>query len=84
MPGYSQTEDSIVVDATRFPEDVRRLPASVTVIGQDDIAKSAARTLPELLQEQVGITMKDFFGNNAAVTVGRHARLRRHRRRRTR
>ena len=57
------------MDALRFPEDVRRLPANVTVIGQDDIAKSAARTLPELLQEQVGITMKDFFGNNAAVTA---------------
>lgn len=68
LPSYSQSEDSIVVDALRFPEDVRRLPANVTVIGQDDIAKSTARTLPELLQEQVGITMKDFFGNNAAVT----------------
>ena len=61
-------EDAIVVNATRFPQDVRRLPASATVISADDIAKSAARTLPELLNEQVGITMKDFYGNNAAVT----------------
>jgi iron complex outermembrane receptor protein len=68
LPGYSQSEDSIVVDALRFTEDVRRLPANVSVISQDDIAKSTARTLPELLQEQVGITMKDFFGNNAAAT----------------
>jgi iron complex outermembrane receptor protein len=68
LRGYAQSEDSIVVDALRFTEDARRLPANVTVIGQDDIAKSAARTLPELLQEQVGITMKDFFGNNAAAT----------------
>ena len=67
-PGYSQSEDSIVVNAPRFTEDARRLPANVTVIGQDDIAKSTARTLPELLQEQVGITMKDFYGNNAALT----------------
>ena len=67
-PVYSQNEDSIVVTATRFPEDARRLPASVTVLKQEDIAKSAARTLPELLSEQVGITMKDFYGNNAAVT----------------
>ena len=69
LRGHAQSEDSIVVDALRFTEDARRLPANVTVIGQDDIAKSAARTLPELLQEQVGITMKDFFGNNAAVTA---------------
>jgi iron complex outermembrane receptor protein len=68
LPVYSQNEDSVVVTATRFSEDARRLPASVTVLNQEDIAKSAARTLPELLSEQVGITMKDFYGNNAANT----------------
>src|SRR5689334_8648955 len=65
---HAQTDDSVVVNATRFPEGARRLPASVTVINADDIKKSAARTLPELLTEQVGITQKDFYGNNAAVT----------------
>lgn len=69
LPAYSQNEDSVVVTATRFAEDVRRLPASVTVLSQEDIGKSAARTLPELLQEQVGVTMKDFYGNNAALTA---------------
>lgn len=64
----SAQDDAIVVNATRFPEDVRRLPASATVIGAEDIARSAARTLPELLDEQVGFTMKDFFGNNASTT----------------
>ena len=54
LPVHSQTEDSVVVTATRFPEDVRRLPASATVITAEDIQKSAARTIPELLQEQVG------------------------------
>jgi len=67
-PVYSQNEDSVVVNATRFPEDARRMAASTTVITADEIQKSAARTLPELLQEQVGITMKDFYGNNAALT----------------
>jgi iron complex outermembrane receptor protein len=62
-------EDAVVVEATRFPEDVRRLPASVTVITSEDIEKSAARTLPEILSEQVGITERDLFGNNAAVTA---------------
>src|SRR6185369_12841271 len=68
LPAYAQQNDSVVVSATRFPEDVRRLPASTTVITADDIQKSAARTIPELLQEQVGITTKDFFGNNASNT----------------
>jgi len=68
LPVHAQNEDAVVVNATRFPEDVRRLPASTTVITADDIQKSAARTIPELLQEQVGITTKDFFGNNASNT----------------
>src|SRR5919106_181603 len=61
-------DDAVLVEAPRFREDVRRLPASVTVIGAQDIERSAARTLPEILNEQVGFTMKDFYGNNAAVT----------------
>ena len=61
-------DDAVVVEATRFPEDVRRLPASVSVVTGEDISRSAARTLPELLNEQVGFTMKDFYGNNAAIT----------------
>ncbi len=65
---FAQDSDGVVVNATRFPEDVRRLPASTTVITAEDIARSAARTLPELLSQQVGITMKDFYGNNAAIT----------------
>ena len=61
-------DDAITVTATRFPEDVRRLPASTTVIGAEELRRSAARTLPELLREQVGITMNDFYGNNGALT----------------
>jgi len=66
--GFAQPEDAVRVNATRFPEEVRKLPASVSVITAGDIAQSAARTLPELLSSQAGITMKDFFGNNASST----------------
>jgi iron complex outermembrane receptor protein len=62
----AQPNDAVIISATRFPEDVRRLPASVTVLEAADIENSAARTLPELLAEQAGISMKDLFGNNAA------------------
>jgi iron complex outermembrane receptor protein len=67
-PAFSQGNDAIEVTATRFSEDARKLPASTTVITADEIRKSAARTIPELLQEQVGITTKDLYGNNAALT----------------
>ena len=65
--GYAQ-DDAVVITAPRFPQDLRQLPASVTVISEDEISKSAARTLPELLSGEVGLTMKDFYGNNAAAT----------------
>jgi iron complex outermembrane receptor protein len=67
LPAFAQS-DAVIINATRFPEDARRLPASVTVLSAEDIKKSAARTLPELLSGQVGITMKDFFGSNASST----------------
>jgi len=65
---FAQEGDAVIVTAPRFPDEVRRLPASVTVITAQDIAKSSARTIPELLSEQVGFTTKDLFGNNAAST----------------
>src|SRR5471030_1148618 len=67
-PVLSQQEDVLIVTAPRFPYDARKLLANVTVLLAEDIAKSAARTVPDLLAEQVGTTLKDFFGNNAAVT----------------
>src|SRR5687767_3928211 len=62
------SQDSVLITAPRFPEEVRRLPASVAVLTEEEIDKSAARTLPELLTGEVGFTMKDFYGNNAAYT----------------
>ncbi len=58
--------DEIVVTATRFPDTYADKPVNVTVISSDDISKSSARTLPELLSEQSGIFVRDLFGNNAA------------------
>jgi len=60
-------DDVVTVEATRFPEVIRALPASVTVLTAEDIATSAARTLPELLSQQVGVVARDLFGNNAAL-----------------
>ncbi|MCG6953580.1 MAG: TonB-dependent receptor [Betaproteobacteria bacterium] len=62
-------DDAVVVTAPRFEGDARRLPASVTVLDAKDIAASPARTLPELLSEEVGINTRDLFGNNAAAAA---------------
>ena len=64
----AQSNGAVIIEATRFPEDSRRVPASITVLETADIERSAARTLPELLSAEAGLTMKDLFGNNAAST----------------
>jgi iron complex outermembrane receptor protein len=58
--------DEVVVTATRFKDKTTDKPVNLSVITREDIQQSSARTLPELLSEQAGITARDFFGNNAA------------------
>ena len=74
-PGYSQRQlpvpvaDEVVVTATRFKDKYVDTPVNVTVITAEDIKNSTAKTLPDLLSEQAGITIHDLFGNNAATTT---------------
>ncbi|MDD5329647.1 MAG: TonB-dependent receptor [Sulfuricella sp.] len=58
--------DEIVVTATRFKESSQGKPVSITVITQQEIQQSAAKTVPDLLAEQTGIVAHDLFGSNAA------------------
>lgn len=68
IAAYAETPslEEVVVTATRFNDKATDKPINVTVITREDIRRSSARTLPELLSEQPGIAMRDFFGNNAA------------------
>lgn len=61
--------EEVVVTATRFNDHYIDKPVNVTVINAEDIRQSAAKTIPELLSEQAGIGIHDFFGNNAAATT---------------
>jgi iron complex outermembrane receptor protein len=54
--------DEIVVTATRFPSKPDTSPVNVTVITHEDIARSPARSLPELLMEQAGIHGRNSTG----------------------
>lgn len=67
IPTY--TADEITVTATRFKAPYQGKPANITVISQQEIQQSAAKTVPDLLAEQAGISLHDFFGNNAANTT---------------
>lgn len=61
--------EEVVVTATRFKDKSAEKPINVTVITRDDIQQSSARTLPELLSGEAGISMRDNFGNNAASST---------------
>lgn len=61
--------DEVVVTATRFKDRFDDKPVNMTVITGEDIRRSAAKTVPDLLAEQAGIQIHDFFGNNAATTT---------------
>jgi len=58
-----------VVTATRFEESRADRPVNLSVITAQDIRNSPARTVPDLLSEQAGIIIHDFFGNNATTTT---------------
>jgi len=55
--------DPVIVTATRFPEDRLDAPVGLTVISAEEIAKSTARTLPELLSQQGNIVTRNTTGS---------------------
>ena len=66
-PAVFATETpTVVISATRFADSLLGKPLSISVISAEDIARSAVRTLPELLAQQAGISITDFNGNNGA------------------
>lgn len=61
--------DEIVVTATRQEEGLAAVPANVTVVTAEDIARSPAETLPELLRSVPGVLVNDIAGNGRNYTV---------------
>lgn len=57
---------AVIVTSTRLTDDSARLPASVSIITAEKIARSPASTLPELLAREAGITTRSLYGNHAA------------------
>ena len=61
--------DAMVVTASRLGT-LSSLPASISVITGDDIKRSPANTLPELLSEYVGISTNSLFSHGSSTNVG--------------
>ncbi|MFZ0449072.1 MAG: TonB-dependent receptor plug domain-containing protein, partial [Desulfatiglandaceae bacterium] len=63
------TMEEVVVTGTRTQEEVRRVPANVTVINEKDIRDSNAKNVPDLLRTEEGVSVRDYYGNGKTVNV---------------
>jgi len=61
--------DEVVVTATRDAREIQKVPANVTVITADDIQKSGATNVPEVLTGLAGINVTSYSGNASQAIV---------------
>lgn len=61
--------DRVIVTGTRAPVALRQSLASVTVIGRDEIERSQAQSLPELLRGRAGIQFSNNGGPGKATSL---------------
>ena len=59
----------VVVTATRYEEKVSSVPANVTIITEEDIKRSTAQNIPDILRTEAGIQVNDITGNHRNMTV---------------
>jgi iron complex outermembrane receptor protein len=63
------TLEEVVVTATRDEEEIRKIPASVTVITREEIEQSNAQNTVDLLRDKAGVLVSDYIGNGKTATV---------------
>jgi len=61
--------DTVVVSATRSAQSNASIPGSITVISNDDIERSGAISLDQVLRGQGGIQVRDLIGDGTGFTV---------------
>jgi iron complex outermembrane receptor protein len=59
----------VVVTGTRWEEEIRKIPANVTVITPEKIATTNARTVADVLRSEEGIVVRDLLGNGKTAQV---------------
>jgi iron complex outermembrane recepter protein len=63
------TLEPVVVTATRDAQEIRKVPANVTVITREQIERSNAKTTVDVLRDEVGVIVRDFAGNGKTASV---------------
>jgi len=61
--------EEVVVTATRDTEEIRKVPANVSVITTEQIEKSGATTIPEVLDKLESIQFRSYSGNSSQATI---------------
>jgi iron complex outermembrane receptor protein len=61
--------EEVVVTATRNEAETEKLPSNITVISQEEISQSTARTVQDLLRNQDGLIVRDLYGTGTQSTV---------------
>ncbi|MGH8119353.1 MAG: TonB-dependent receptor, partial [Gammaproteobacteria bacterium] len=61
--------DTLVVTATRSPQEETAIPASVVVITADEIRESGAVSIAALLRNRGGIQISDLYGDGSRATI---------------
>jgi len=73
LPAWAEEKaisiDEVVVTATRTEEDIYKISANVTVITQEEIKKSTATTVQDLLKNEDGIYINDLYGTGTKSSV---------------
>ncbi len=59
----------VVVTATRMEQGVETVPANVTVINEEDIKNSNAKSVVDLLRSEEGVVVRDLLGNGKTSQV---------------
>jgi len=72
VPGAQEKEvtlEEVVVTGTRDVQEIRKIPANVTVITKEEIERSNARTVIDLTRSEVGVVARDFYGTGKTASV---------------
>ena len=69
---YAQDEvtlEPVVVTGTRDIQEIRKIPADVTLITKEEIQESNAKTVVDVLRDKADVVVRDFYGNGKSVSV---------------
>jgi outer membrane receptor for Fe3+-dicitrate len=61
--------EEVVVTATRDREEIRRIPANVSVITAREIEQSGATTMVEVLEKLESVQFRDYSGNGSQAYI---------------